>query len=48
MGEEERAGRGVVELAAVVTLDSLDVGAKLSACKGEKSGQQLKCVRFEA
>jgi hypothetical protein len=47
MGEEERAGRGVVKLAAVVALDGLNGGVKLSECKGEKAGQHLKRFRFE-
>jgi hypothetical protein len=47
MGEEERAGRGVVKLTTVVALDSLDGGAKLSACKGEKrdSGSNVSDLR---
>jgi hypothetical protein len=47
MGEEERAGRGVVKLAAVVALNGLNRGAKLSTCKSEKIGQRLKGLRFE-
>jgi hypothetical protein len=47
MGEEERAGRRVIKLTAIVALDGLDGGAKLRACISEKIGQDLKRLRFE-
>ena len=45
--EEERAGRGVVKLAAIVTLDSLNGGAKLCGDVGKKVGKLRKGVRFK-
>jgi hypothetical protein len=47
MGKEERAGRGVIKLAAIVALDGLYGGAKLCAYIGEKMGQRLKRLRLE-
>jgi hypothetical protein len=37
MGKKESAVTGVIKLAAIVALDSLDGGAKLSVHKGEKN-----------
>ena len=45
--EEEGACAGVIELAAVVTLNSLHSGTKLSTHKREKVSQSHKSVRFE-
>jgi hypothetical protein len=47
MGEEESAGAGVVKLTTVVALNSLDGGAELSTCIGEKIRQCRKGVRFQ-
>jgi hypothetical protein len=47
MGEEERAGRGVVKLAAIVALDGLDGGAKLCTCQSKKVGQRGEGLRLE-
>jgi hypothetical protein len=46
--EEELPGAGVVELAPVVALDSLDVGAELGGGVGDEVGECAECVRFEA
>jgi hypothetical protein len=48
VGEEERAGHGVVKLPAVVALDALDGGAKLRTHVGKKIDKGGKGVRFEA
>jgi hypothetical protein len=48
MGEEERAGRRVIELTAVVALDSLHGGAKLRAHIGKKVRNRGESVRFKA
>ena len=48
MSEEERAGRGVIKLTAVVTMDGLDGGAKLCVRIGKKIGQNIECLGFEA
>ena len=47
MGLEERAGSEIIELAPVVTLNSLDGGTKLRAYVGEKNRQSRKGVRLE-
>jgi hypothetical protein len=36
VGEEERAGSGIVKFTAIVALDALDGGAKLRVNKGKK------------
>jgi hypothetical protein len=46
MGEEERAGARVVELSAIVALNSLDGSAELSMCIGKKVRQGQKGVRL--
>ena len=38
MSKEVVASRGVVELAAIVTLDTADIGFKLGASMGKKVG----------
>ena len=48
MSEEEREGRGVIKLMAVVALDGLGGGAKLHVRIGKKMGQNIECLRFEA
>ena len=48
MGEEERAGRGVVKLAAVVALNCLDGGGELRAHIREEIRDCTKSIRFEA
>jgi hypothetical protein len=48
VSEEERAGRGVVKLAAVVALNCLDGGGKLRAHIGEKVREDAKSIRFKA
>ena len=45
--EEERAGRGVVELTAIVALDSLHGSAKLRAHMGKKVSNSGKSIRFK-
>ena len=47
MGEEERAGAGIVEFAAVVALNCLDRVAELSFHISEKVRQCRESVRFE-
>jgi hypothetical protein len=47
MGEEERAGRGVIKLTAVVALDSLHGSAKLSTHVGKKVRNSGKSVGFK-
>jgi hypothetical protein len=47
VSEEERAGGGVVELASIIALDSLDGGAELCTCVGEKLRQCRESVRFK-
>jgi hypothetical protein len=46
-GEEERVGAGVVNLAPVVTLDSLHRNSKLCGGVGDESGKCAESVRFE-
>ena len=46
MGQEERAGAGVVELAAIVALNCLDGGAVLCGHMNKEVSQGRKCVRF--
>jgi hypothetical protein len=45
--EEERAGRGVVKLAAIVALDGLDGGAKLRAYISKKVRDGSEGVEFK-
>ena len=47
MGEEERAGRGVVKLAAVVALNCLDGGVKLRANIREKVRNNIESFRLK-
>ena len=47
MSEEERARAGVVELLAIVALDVLHCGAKLSSLVGKKVRERRKGVRFQ-
>jgi hypothetical protein len=47
MGEEERAGTGVIKLATVVALNSLNGGAELSTSIAKKIRQSRKGVRFQ-
>jgi hypothetical protein len=47
MGKKESAGAGVIKLVAIVALDSLDGGAKLSVHKGEKMSEGRKSVEFK-
>jgi hypothetical protein len=46
--EEEVSGAGIVELAPVVTLDSLDAGVELGRGVGDEGGECAECVRFQA
>ena len=46
MSEEERARAGVVELLAIVALNDLHCGTKLSSHVGKKVGERRKGVRF--
>jgi hypothetical protein len=46
MREEERAGHGIIEFAAVVALDTLDGGAELRVHISKKIGKGWKSVRF--
>jgi hypothetical protein len=46
MGQEERAGAGVVELAAIVALNCLDGGAVLCGHMSKEVSQGRKRVRF--
>jgi hypothetical protein len=48
VGEEERAGRRIVKFMAIVTLNTLDGGAKLRANISEKVRKSGKCLGFEA
>jgi hypothetical protein len=48
MSEEERAGRGVIKLAAVVALNCLDGGVELRAHIGKKVRYDAKGFRFQA
>ena len=48
MGEEERAGRGVIELVAIVALNCLDRGIKLCAHIREKVRKDAKGIGLEA
>ena len=48
MGEEERAGRGVVKLAAVVALNRLNGGVKLCAHIREKIRNDTESIGFKA
>jgi hypothetical protein len=36
VGEEKRAGSGIVKFTTIITLDALDGGAKLCVNKGKK------------
>ena len=45
--EEERAGRGVVKLAAIVALDSLHGSAKLRAHMGKKVSNSGESIGFK-
>lgn len=47
MGEEECARAGVVKLAAIVALDTLDGAAKLGGNKGKKVSESGKRVRLK-
>jgi hypothetical protein len=47
MGEEERAGARVVKLTAIIALNNLGGGAKLSTCIGKKMRQGQKGVRLQ-
>jgi len=47
MSKEERAGTGVVELAAVVALDRLDSGAILGGHMSKEVSERGKCVRLK-
>jgi hypothetical protein len=47
MSEEECAGAGVVKLAPVVTLDTLDGAVELGGNKGEKVSKSGKRVRLK-
>ena len=47
MGEEERAGGGVVKLPAVVALDGLHGHAKLSVHVGKEVSERRESVRFQ-
>jgi hypothetical protein len=48
MSEEERAGRGVVKLEAVVALNCLDRGVELHAHIGKKVRNDTESIRFKA
>jgi hypothetical protein len=48
MGKKESTSAGVIKLAAIVALDSLDGGAKLSLRKGEKISEGRKSVGFKS
>ena len=48
MSQEERAGAGVVELAAIVALNCLDCCAELSTHKSKETGERRVRVRLEA
>jgi len=48
MGEKERARRGVVELATIVTLNGLNGTTKLSGHLGEEVGKHLESFGFQA
>jgi len=48
MGEEERAGRRVVELTTVVALDGLHGGVKLCTHVGKEIRDSDKSVRLKA
>ena len=48
LSEEERAGRGVIELTAIVALDGLDRGAKRCAHISKKVRKSGKSVRLKA
>jgi hypothetical protein len=48
VGEEERAGRGMIKFTAIVALNCLDGGVELRAHIREKMGEYAKSVRFEA
>jgi hypothetical protein len=43
VSEEEHARGGVVELASIIALDSLDGGAELCTCVSEKLRVSRKC-----
>jgi len=47
VGEEERAGGGVVKLPAVVALDGLHGHAKLSVHVGKEMSERRESVRFQ-
>ena len=46
MGEEERAGAGVIKLAAIVALNCLDGGAILSRHMNKEVSQSRERVRL--
>ena len=48
VGEEERAGAGVVELPTIVALDGFHGGTKLSMQIGEEVSQSSKGIKLEA
>jgi hypothetical protein len=48
MGEEERAGAGVVELTSIVTLHIFNGDAKLCFHIGEKMSEGRESIRFQA
>ena len=48
VGEEERAGRGMIEFTAIVALNCLDGGVELRAHIREKMGEYGESVGFEA
>jgi hypothetical protein len=48
MSEEERAGRGVIKLAAVVALNCLDGGVKLHAHIREKVRNDIEGFRLKS
>ena len=48
MGKEESSGAGGVKLPAVVALNGLDAGAKLSGGVGDEVGERAESVRLKA
>ena len=47
IGEEERAGGGVVKFTSIIALDSLHSSAKLSGDKSKKVSKHREGVRFQ-
>ena len=47
MSKEVVASGGVIELAAVVTLDTADIGFKLGASMGKEVGEDGEDIRLE-